>query len=122
MLKAVLFIFSLIVFSQFAHAEVFNKRVKVPSDGRAKYTILEVSKPQNHVVEALSKRIGPSGTSYSRRQINCRKNTFKYLDDGDTLAEVNDGKYNISSYMGDLVNGSISYYISHWACDLVGEK
>jgi hypothetical protein len=39
-------------------------------------------------LEVLSQRTGPSGTSYARREIDCRAETFRYLGEGDNRAEA----------------------------------
>ena len=87
--------------------------IKVPSDPKAKYYALEKSgKGAERVI--LTKRVGPSGTSYSKRLYNCANNTFKYLADADTL----DGlvKSKPEPRMSELVEGSISYYVGREAC------
>ena len=87
--------------------------LKVPSDPKAKYYVLEKSGAGTDRV-ILTKRVGPSGTSYSRRLYNCSNSTFKYLADADTLEGLKKAKPDPK--MGPLVEGSISYYVGLEAC------
>jgi hypothetical protein len=85
----------------------------VPTDRGAKYSVLEVTgKWPNRTI--LTKRVGSSGTSYSRRLYNCSNHTFKYLATGDTIAEL--AKSKADPAMGPLVSGSISDYVGKHAC------
>ncbi|MFA0999199.1 MULTISPECIES: hypothetical protein [Pseudomonas syringae group] len=62
-----------------------------------------------------TKRVGPSGTGYSQRLVNCSAGTFKYLGDGETLTEMKASKHGGS--MAPLTQGSISYYVAEAACE-----
>ncbi|MEQ1716430.1 MAG: hypothetical protein ABL907_10670 [Hyphomicrobium sp.] len=55
--------------------------ISVPTDAKASYTVESVAKPKGGLVRIVSRRIGPSGTSYSHRECNCAKSTFRYLGD-----------------------------------------
>ncbi|PHR92940.1 MAG: hypothetical protein COA69_06365 [Robiginitomaculum sp.] len=87
--------------------------INVPSDS-ASYYLLSKTKMSSGNWNAVTKRNGSSGTSYSRREINCRAQTFRYLGDGDTIKEMN-GYYN-KGHMADLVTGSISYHVVQHVC------
>jgi len=89
-------------------------RISVPTDAKASYFILSKAKLANGNLQVVSRRVGPSGTSYSRREINCQRMTFRYTGEGDTLREL-DQPYNKGA-MGPLTEGSISTYISMAAC------
>ena len=64
----------------------------------------------------ISERIGPSGTSYAIREVNCEANTFRYMGEGDTLEEATNN-VDDSATMSPLVDGSISDYIVKAACN-----
>ena len=85
----------------------------IPTDARAKYTILEIGGkwPDRTIV---TKRVGSSGTSYSKRIYNCSNNTVKYLGSGDTLMEM--GRSNPDPKMAPIVQESIADYIGRQAC------
>jgi hypothetical protein len=89
-------------------------RVNVPTDSRASYRILRTGKLKNGNIEVVSQRNGPSGVSYSKREVNCRNMTFRYTAEGDTLQELNDPYQ--KGAMAPLTEGSISTYISRAAC------
>lgn len=91
--------------------------VAVPSDPKAKYTLLETKKRGDGMVESLTKRDGPSGTSYSKRLIDCDNATFKYTAEGETLEGMKTKTH--FNPMGPLTVGSISTYISAYACEKV---
>lgn len=91
-----------------------EKPLAVPTDPRAKYTVVDIKMGADGNIEIVTHRIGPSGESYSKRLVNCRINKFKYLGDGDTIAEMNASKP--SPNMSPLVEGSISDYVVKYAC------
>ncbi|QHF08636.1 hypothetical protein [Pseudomonas syringae] len=88
-------------------------KLAVPSDTKAQYFVLERDTKGNER-KITTKRVGPSGTGYSQRLVNCSAGTFKYLGDGETLKEMKaskpDGK------MAPLTQGSISFYVAEAAC------
>lgn len=90
-----------------------DKQLSVPSDSKAIYFVLEKggSGAERSIV---TKRVGPSGTSFSKRLYNCTDNTVKYLGEGDSLAEMAASKPDPK--MGPIVPQSISYYIGLEAC------
>ena len=88
--------------------------VNVPTDPRASYFIVSKTKLANGNLQVVSRRVGPSGTSYSRREINCGGMRFRYTGEGDTLSEINQ-PYSKGA-MGPLTEGSISTYIALAAC------
>lgn len=85
----------------------------VPSGPKAKYLILEKggSGAQRTIV---TKRTGPSGTSYSKRLYNCSEGTVKYLGSGDSLDGMRRSKPD--SRLGLIVEGSIAYYVGLEVC------
>lgn len=90
-----------------------DQLVNVPSDSKAKYYVLEKSgKDTQRVI--LTRRVGPSGTSFSKRLYNCAERTVKYLATGDTLADLAQSKPDPK--MGPILEGSIAYYIGLEAC------
>lgn len=94
---------------------VLAQPIAVPSDSRAEYTVLQVTPKPNGLVEILSQRVGPSGTSFAMREVNCRTNQARYIGEGDTRAEAMRRK-NPPWKMGPLFEGSISWHVSQFAC------
>lgn len=92
--------------------------VPVPSDPRARYLVVEIKENRRGFLEVLSQRDGPSGRSYALREVDCRRRTFRYLGDSDSLSEAlaAPGRARPGNEMGGLVNGSISDVISKFAC------
>ena len=97
-----------------APANAAERAVRVPTDPRASYAILSVAKMANGNLEVVTRRKGPSGQSFSRREINCGRMSFRYTGDGDTLAEMKE-PYSKGA-MGPLTEGSISTYVAKAAC------
>lgn len=93
----------------------FGTRFKVPSDPKADYYLLDVTKGKGGNIIATTRREGPSGTSFARREIDCRGNKARYVGEGDTLAATKRAGYHVGE-MGDLVDGSISDVASRFAC------
>lgn len=87
--------------------------LSIPTDAKANYTILEVGGewPNRTIV---TKRVGPSGTSYSKRLYNCSNNTVKYLGSGDTHADM--AKSKADPKMAPIIPQSIADYVGRRAC------
>lgn len=107
--------FHLAVLSLVVSLPVFaaEKPLSVPSDPKAQFFVLEKggSGAERTIV---TKRVGPSGTSYSKRLYNCNNNSVKYLGTGDSLAAMTSSKSDPN--MGPIVQGSIAYYVGIEAC------
>jgi hypothetical protein len=90
-----------------------EKSMSVPTDAKAKYTILEIGgKWPNRTI--VTKRVGSSGTSYSKRLYNCSNKTVKYLGTGDSPAEMAQSKPDPN--MAPIVPQSIADYVGRQAC------
>lgn len=96
-----------------ASAIAAEKPLNVPSDSKAQFFVLEKggSGSQRTIV---TKRVGSSGTSYSKRIYNCTDSTVKYLGTGDSSEAMH--KSNPDPNMGPIVQGSIAYYVGLEAC------
>lgn len=93
------------------------ERVLVPSDPKATYDIevMDVGQGKSALV-VVGRRVGPSGTSFTAREVNCVNATFRYMGEGDTFDELK-ANINDRAPMAPLVEGSISYYIVQAACN-----
>jgi hypothetical protein len=89
--------------------------IPAPSDPNASYRIVKISKMPNGHLEVTSRRDGTSGTSFSRREIDCRSYEYRYLDERDTLAEAEKDGSNIGSMSG-LTGTSASSDVANAAC------
>jgi len=89
--------------------------VKVRSDPSASYHQLSVSKLANGNLQVLTRRVGRSGTSFARREVNCRAMTFRYLGEGDTLPQALRDTPN-RGQMTEAMSTSISGEVSRFAC------
>jgi hypothetical protein len=85
------------------------------SDPNARFEILSTTKLSNGNIEVLNKRVGPSGTSFSLREISCSKYTYRYLGEGDTLEEAMKNGANPGG-MSALTGTSASSDIADAAC------
>ena len=85
----------------------------VPSDPKAQFLVLQKG-GQGSERTIVTKRVGSSGTSYSKRLYNCKAETVKYLGSGDTIAAMNSSKPDPT--MAPIVSGSIAYYVGKEAC------
>jgi len=89
--------------------------LSVPSDPNASYEVLSVKRaPSSGQVFITTQRTGPSGISFAKRLVNCPNQTFRYVGDADTLKELK--TQNLNGKMGELVEGSISWYAAQYAC------
>jgi hypothetical protein len=87
--------------------------ISVPTDASAQYYILEKSEANGRVT-VVTKRIGSSGTSYSKRLVDCSNKTFMYIGEGGSLEEMKKSKPDTK--MSALVPGSISSFVAGAAC------
>jgi hypothetical protein len=94
-----------------AHAQ----SISVPSDARARYEAVSTTKRPDGLVEIITRRQGPSGMSFARREVDCRRRTFRYVGEGDTLEEAKRQGPN-PGQMAELVQGSISWHVVQFAC------
>lgn len=89
-------------------------RFSVPSDPKAKYYLLAVEeRGETHSI-VVTKRVGPSGTHYSRRFFHCEDGDTAYMGDGATIEEMNNSKPDTK--FSPVVCGSIAYYVMIQAC------
>lgn len=101
--------------SQGPHAHTGDgEKVVVPSDPKATYFILDRAGTTERPI-VTTKRIGPSGTSYTRRECDCNNRTWRYLAEGDTLEEL-EASPKPNEPMGPLVEGSIADVMWQHAC------
>ena len=109
-MKNYLIVLSLIISAPKLAAE---QPLSVLSDPKAKYFVIEKegSRAERTIV---TKRVGPSGTSYAKRLYNCDYDTVKYLGTGDSLSKMAESKR--SSNMILIMPGSIAYYLRIEAC------
>lgn len=109
-MKTLLFA-SLVLLANLATAK--DSTISVPSDSRATYDLVELRKAGTKRV-VVTKRVGPSGTSFAIREVDCKAQAFRYLGEGDTLAAAKRSKK--AESMSPLSQGSISYYVALEAC------
>jgi hypothetical protein len=94
-----------------------SQRIPVSSDPGAHYTLLELKRSDARFVHVTTRRDGPSGTSYAKREVDCGTMRARYLGDGDTLEEMRHSQP--APMLAILVTGSISHAISAFACSQV---
>ncbi|HDG8091882.1 TPA: hypothetical protein PCO36_000418 [Klebsiella oxytoca] len=105
--------FLFVVISLMSFSAVSATAISIPTDSKAKYTIIDKSM-NGSMATITTKREGPSGTSYSQRLYDCTAWTVKYLGDGDTLEQMKASKPDEG--MSSIVDNSIAYYIGQRAC------
>lgn len=101
-------------------SRVADATIEVPTDLRAQYFLIQTGLLPNGNVVVTSRREGPSGVSYARRECACRTDRFRYLGEGDTLEKTMRSK-SPPEKMADLFKtgdglGSISYHVCQYAC------
>jgi len=88
----------------------------VSSDSQASYRLVTWSPMPNGHIQALTRRDGPSGTSFARREIDCDGRLFRYLGEGDTREQAMRDSPNIGE-MSDLVPDSIADVTVRVVCE-----
>jgi hypothetical protein len=92
-----------------------GEQINVASDPNATYHLLGWRMMPNGNREALTRREGPSGISFARREIDCDAPAFRYIGEGDDLASALEDGPNPAG-MASLVTGSISDVIVSAVC------
>jgi len=85
----------------------------IATDPKGIYVVLEKGGEGNERT-ILTKREGPSGTTFSKRLYNCAENTVKYLGTGDTMEAM--AASPADPTMAPITNSSIAYYLGQKAC------
>ncbi len=83
----------------------------------AKYFVLEKNMKVNNnknLRSIVTKRVGSSGVTYSKRLYDCKNNTVKYLGTGNSIEAMNKSKEDAK--MSPILNGSIAYEIGLIIC------
>ena len=87
--------------------------IKLKTDLRSQYFVVErggtATKPT-----LVVKRIGPSGTSYTKRAFDCEARTAKHVGTGDSLEEM--AKAKPDPDMSPLVDGSVTQQLWQQVC------
>ena len=66
-----------------------HESISIPFDEpNTTYTLIWHHKKTDGLVEAVSRRAGVSGTSYSKKEINCEEHSSRYLGEGDSIEEA----------------------------------
>ena len=89
--------------------------IKVVSDPSATYHLLRSSRLATGNLQVITRRQGRSGISFARREVNCSAMTFRYLGEGDTLAQALSNSRN-QGRMTEAMSTSISGEVSRFAC------
>ncbi|UAL42837.1 hypothetical protein K8B83_18780 [Shewanella inventionis] len=93
--------------------EAAEIKLNIPSDPKASYTVLEKSRSGDEAI-IVTKRVGSSGTSFSKRLYNCSNETVKYIGSGETIDSMNASKPDAK--MAPIFEKSIAYYVGKEAC------
>ena len=109
---------SIMFFSFFISLPVLADEVplNVPSDSSAQYFVLEKGGNSYVARTITTRRVGTSGTSYSKRLYNCEEKTVKYLGTGDSVPAMNASF--ADKKMSPISEKSIAYYVGLEACKL----
>ncbi len=90
--------------------------IPVPSDTRASYTVLQLTPRPDGLVELLNQRVGPSGTSFARREVDCRNNQFRFLGDGETLEQAQ-RPLKVPQVSQRLIKDTVQWDVFRFVCD-----
>lgn len=97
-----------------AGAALAGKEFRIPSDTKARWGLIDLTKKGPDANFIFTHRIGPSGASYSMRHYNCDTEQVRYLATGETIAQMRASK--ADEKMSDIVPESIAYYLGRLAC------
>ena len=109
-------IFTILSINVFADTNNDGTPITINSD-IGKYFVLEKNMKVNNnknLRSIVTKRVGSSGVSYSKRLYDCKNNTVKYLGTGDSIDAMNKSKEDVN--MSSVVAGSIAYEVGLIIC------
>lgn len=86
--------------------------ISVPSDPGATYSLVSID-GRNPVI-VVTKRIGKSGQSFSKREIHCNNQTWRYLGTGDNIDAMNASR--AAPELSVALEGSIAWHVVQYAC------
>lgn len=90
--------------------------IEVPSDTRAFYQLVDWSRMANGNREVITSRLGSSGVSYARREVDCANWEARYLGQGATLEKASAPSH--AADMTPLAERTVSADIASFACSL----
>ncbi len=85
----------------------------IPSDSHATYEQIDTG-TLGDLMTLTTKRVGPSGTTYSKRAFDCQAGTTKYIGTGDTIQQMEASSP--EREMSPVTEGSIAYWLWVRAC------
>ncbi|WP_200784207.1 hypothetical protein [Klebsiella quasipneumoniae] len=85
----------------------------VPSDPKAKYTVLETG-TSGDLKTIVTKREGKAGISYSQRAYDCQHRLVKYLGSGESIEQMKSSKPD--EKLAPITEESIAWYVGQEAC------
>jgi hypothetical protein len=86
---------------------------QVSSDPGVRYFVLQVD-TKGPLQVITTKRIGKSGTSFAKREVDCKAQTIRYLAEGDSLSDLAKGTPDKSRT--PYQPGTIAASVAHEAC------
>ncbi len=96
-------------------------KINVPSDSKALYFDEGLEMDSNGFIQIHTQRVGPSGFSHAVRIVDCESQLFDYVYDHDSKPD----EFPILTTQvptSELVQGSISYWVSGYACRSLGKS
>jgi hypothetical protein len=92
-----------------------GERIPVPWHTSTRLVALDLKQTGPHTVEILTRRDGKTGTTYTRRVIDCAERTFRYLGEGTSEAMARAG-HGAEREMSPLREGTIPFQVAAYAC------
>ena len=86
----------------------------VPSDAGATYWVMDKDAGKSPLRTITTRRVGSSGTTWSRRLYNCADFTTKYMGSSDTREKME--KSTPDPKMANVLPGTIADYVGREAC------
>lgn len=99
--------------------------IRVLSDANGIYTAELVTKMTDGLAHIVSKRVGSSGTTYTKRECKCAAATYRTLGSGDTLDRMQSSPMDPKHtplVMGPDGMGSSAFHVCQYACAAIGSR
>ena len=88
-------------------------KIDVPAEPNTKFFLVQKA-GERTARTMITKHVGPSGTSYSKRLYDCDNSTYKHLGSGSSSTQIDESRP--EKNMRQVTQGSINYYLGNEAC------
>lgn len=103
-----------------SHEPASGPVIRVPAEPQAVYTAELVTKMTDGLAHIVTKRVGPAGTTFTKRECRCGAATVRTLGAGETLDQMQSSP--MDPKHSGLVTGASAFHACEYACAAIGSR